>query len=29
MYRDLKELSDTDRQAIQTMMEHFRKRKEE
>jgi transcriptional regulator with XRE-family HTH domain len=29
MYRDLKQLSDADRQAIQGMMDHFRKRKEE
>src|ERR1051326_2324780 len=26
MYRELKELSDEDRKAIQTMMDHFRKR---
>ncbi len=26
MYRDLKELSEADRQAIKSMMEHFRKR---
>ena len=29
MYRDLKQLSDADRLAIQGMMDHFRKRKEE
>lgn len=29
MYRDLKKLTDADRQAIQGMMDHFRKRKEE
>ena len=29
MFRDLQELSESDRQAIQSMMEHFRRRKEE